>query len=266
MSSLRSAWRTSSASAACATSATVAPTASTSRSPVAQRTPRRSLTAAFRSTEGTTSRCPPRDVGEGPAGGILTGSTPGGYATCPSGGATLKFEFSRILDGLALTDSGALSARRIQFDCMSRPFFGSYKNKYIVRSNAIGGDNPLTSFYGVRNADFTTGTTALAYTVGASNVAGSWATVLYRNATTLLTVNSPLPINGSICETLFSRHPSGDMRLYAKVNNVWYGSPGTVSNDVTYLNTSYIGIAPRGSYVGSITCFQGEMESQELNQ
>jgi hypothetical protein len=208
----------------------------------------------------------PRDVGEGPAGGILTGSTPGGYATCPSGGATLKFEFSRILDGLALTDSGALSARRIQFDCMSRPFFGSYKNKYIVRSNAIGGDNPLTSFYGVRNADFTTGTTALAYTVGASNVAGSWATVLYRNATTLLTVNSPLPINGSICETLFSRHPSGDMRLYAKVNNVWYGSPGTVSNDVTYLNTSYIGIAPRGSYVGSITCFQGEMESQELNQ
>ena len=207
----------------------------------------------------------PAAVGEGPAGGLVTGQCLDEF-TCPLGGATLKFEYSRVLNGLALTDSGALSARRIQYAGASRPFFGSYKNKYVVRSNAIGGDNPLISFYNVRDADFTTGVTAQAYTTGASNVAGSWATVLYRNATVLLTVNSPLPANNSICETLFSRHPSGDMRLYSKINGIWYGSPVTVANDVTYLNTSLIGIAPRGSYVGEITCFQGEMESQELNQ
>jgi hypothetical protein len=83
----------------------------------------------------------PVSCGEGPASGVLTGSTPGGYATCPSGGATMQFVWRPDLSipnggRLCLTDSNPAGQRRIALAHTRMPVFGSWLLRYQVRDPA----------------------------------------------------------------------------------------------------------------------------------
>ena len=204
----------------------------------------------------------PSFVGEGPAGGIPTGAVGEGDFYCPSGASTLLFSWLQREQQLALADSGALSLSRLDFAHPHMPSFGSFLFTYKVTD--VTNENPYFALIdSTRGTDFT-GASGRSYWVQSVSSGGQWRTTFHRdNGAALLTVNHSLPVNGDVCRVLITRHPSGDWRLYSSKNGIWYGTPSTVSNDITYLSSGFISIAPRKSSILSFTRFQGELEPQE---
>jgi len=206
----------------------------------------------------------PRDVGEGPAGGILMNSSiPFGEFFCPYATVgNLKFEFVRDIKnpGLALTNSVA-DWSRISFP-FERPFFGSFLVNLKVRNPAT--DDCIISFDTIRGESASTGSGA-AYWIRSRQNGGVWSLELYRGGvgpTTSITLPTTLVANNEI-QLLFTHRVDGEMQLHLRdPNGKWYSS--TTTTDVTYLKTSYISFLPRGSYITQATYFQGEMNSSEL--
>ena len=124
----------------------------------------------------------PRDTGEGPAGGILTGSTPGGYATCPLGAATMQFvwrpDLSHPAGGrLCLTDSAVGAMSRIDIEYGNRPWFGSWLIEYQVRDPNT--DSLRVGFTPRRGVDFTAAGSDSYWVNMRNNGGGWWRTSVY---------------------------------------------------------------------------------------
>lgn len=209
----------------------------------------------------------PVSVGEGPAGGIPSGAVGEGDWYCASGGASLAFVWRPNLSlpaggQLALTDSGALSARRLAFQHGKAPAFGSWLYVYQIRTTAT--DNPIFGITPLRDSD-PTAAAAGSYRAQGISTGAVWRTTLHRdNGAALITVDHPLPVAGDTLAILHTRHPSGDHRLFAALNWTWYGNESTVANDVTYLSTNFVHVEPRGSYVLGHVRYQGEVVPGEL--
>lgn len=207
----------------------------------------------------------PRIVGEGPAGGILTGATGEGGWYCPLGAATLGFAPITTLGGglvLGLTDT-VISMSRLDFMHARLPAFGSWLFHYKTRNSAT--DNPRFAIHDTRGVDFTAaGSTS--YWVDCVQAAGVWRTTFRReNGAAQITVDQPLPAANTECAVLLTRHPSGDWRLYSWTGTSgWAGNPAVVANDITYLSSNYVSISPRGPWVLRATKYLGEMEPSEL--
>jgi hypothetical protein len=204
----------------------------------------------------------PRDVGEGPAGGILTNSNiPFGEFFCPLGAATLKFEYSRVVNGLVLTDTN-VGNNRITFPIMgNRPFFGSWLAEHIVRDPAT--DDSIISFDTIRGESWTLGSGA-SYWIRSHQSGGLWSLEWMRGGVgPLVSVTMPTPPANSRIQILGTRRVDGYFQIHARVyGGNWYSS--LLASDTTYLNISYISIAPRGGYIPSLRWFQGEMNSSEI--
>lgn len=211
----------------------------------------------------------PVSCGEGPAGGILTGSTPGGYATCPSGGATMQFVWRPDLSipsggRLALTDSGAISMRRIAIAHTRQPVFGSWDFSFDVR-------DPLTD-------DVIIGLTPLPETDPTIAGSGSfwfrshrvpnpwWRTeVHFENGASIIDVDMADVIQaGDRIHVRVTHDVSGDWRVYAynSRQNSWYWR-NAVGNSVATLTSNYVVAAPRGSYLFGVSKQQGEATPHE---
>ena len=209
----------------------------------------------------------PRDVGEGPAGGILTGSHSGvGGWTCPLGASTMSFVWRADLSipsggRLCLTDTQTTTLNRIDFEYGSRPWFGSYLIEYQVRNPAS--DNLVVGWLPIRGADPTAAGSA-SYWVHVRPTGGVYrSSVYYANSTEIVGVDMTTPAAGDRCAVLVTRHPSGDIRVYSLGRNGWTACSAAV-NHVTSLSEGCMTVAPRGAYVERVTMFQGEMMPEEL--
>lgn len=215
----------------------------------------------------------PRDCGEGPVGGILTGSYSGvGGWTCPLGAATMKFVWVNDLSlpgggYLALTDTGALSMARIDLDLGRLPAFGSWLVRYKLRNPVFGGDNPRIGLIPMRGVDMTSAT-AGSYWVEAFNTGGGWwRTQTYRN-NVLIGVDADHAVTAADddCAFLVTHHVDGNWRIYSysRMLGTWAWRAAAVVNDVTNLNYQTLSIASRGSLIKSVECLQGEQTHAEL--
>lgn len=215
----------------------------------------------------------PWRVGEGPAGGIATGAVGEGDWYCPSGGASLAFVWRHDLSEpggghLALTDSGALSMRRLDFMHTKMPSFGSWLVEYEVRNPAFGADGLIVGLTPQRGVDPTAAGSG-SYWVTAGNNGGGWwrSSLYYQNGAQIDAVDcdvANVPA-GTRCKLLLTRTVAGDWQTYTwrSSDNRWYWSTVT-GNDVAALSSSYLTIAPRGAYVSRVTRYAGEMLPSEL--
>ncbi len=217
----------------------------------------------------------PSAVGEGPAGGIPTGAVGEGDWSCALGGANLKFVWVNDLSlpaggFLALTDDGALSMRRLDFMIPKSPMMGSWLVRYRTRSTAIGGDCPRVGLIRCRGDDMTAAGSQSIWFESLNNGGGWWRTQTYRENAGLIGVDCDILAanvpNGDDCATLLTHHVDGNFRIYefSRTSRGWAWRAAAVVNDVTWLSYNYFSIAPRGSYIKSMTCFQGEMDPHEL--
>lgn len=217
----------------------------------------------------------PKDVGEGPAGGILTGSTPGGYATCPSGAASMQFVWVNDLSApgggyLTLTDSGALSMRRIDIALTKQPMFGSWLIRYKLRNPVFGGDNPRIGLIGMPGADMTAAGSRSIWVESLNNGGGWWRTQVQRENAGLIGVDADIDVSvmgpGDDCATLLTHGVDGNFRVWAfsRMRGAWAWRAAAVVNDVNFLDYNWISIAPRGSYIKSVHAYQSEMDPHEL--
>lgn len=215
----------------------------------------------------------PSAVGEGPAGGIPTNAVGEGDWYCPLGGATLQFAWVTDLSVpgggyLALTDSGALSMRRLDFSLPRRPMFGSWLVRYRLRNPIFGGDNPRVGFISVRGADMTAAGSQSIWNEGFNTGGGWWRNQLSReNAGTIgVDADHAVTAAGDDGAVLITHHVDGNFRIYSFSRTLagWFWRQAAVVNDVNFLAYNYISIAPRGSYIKSVTGFQGEMDPHEL--
>ena len=208
----------------------------------------------------------PQDVGTGPSGGIVAGRTGRGTWVCPLGGATMSFVWVNDLSYpaggyLALTDTGALSLRRISLMAMNRPAFGSWLWEFTIRDPAA--DNPYFALAPLPDTD-PTAASSNAYWVSSRIVAGVWNTDLYlANGASIVNVTGGVPVAGSKMKVLLTRHTNGDWRLGHSINGVWYWQD-VAGNNVTVLSENWIQTAPRGSYITGYTHWLGEMSPAEL--
>jgi hypothetical protein len=211
----------------------------------------------------------PRDCGEGPAGGILTGSVSGvGGWTCPLGAATMQFVWRPDLSHpnggrLCLTDSDVGAMSRIDLEYGSRPFFGSCLVEYQVRNPAT--DDLIVGFTPRRGVD-PTAAGSNAYWTRMRQVAGPWyrSSVYLANGAQIDAADmDALPVANERCALLLTRAVDGTIQTYARNSRGWWWSAAT-GNDVTVLPEGCLTIAPRGSYAERVTMFQGEMTPHEL--
>jgi hypothetical protein len=215
----------------------------------------------------------PRDVGEGPAGGILTGSHSGvGGWTCPLGAATMGFVWRPDLSipnggRLCLTDSGALAMNRIDLEYGSRPFFGSVLIEYETRNPVWGGDSLIVGFTPRRGVDCTAAGSN-SYWLNMYNNGGGW----FRSS--LYLANGAQIDGADILATtvtanmrmkcLLTRAVNGDFQVYTYCPATGWGWTAAVGNDVTVLSEGCVSIAARGPHVERITMLQGELTPHEL--
>jgi hypothetical protein len=216
----------------------------------------------------------PRDVGEGPAGGILTGSCSGvGGWTCPLGAATMQFVWRPDLSipnggRLCLTDSQFVNLNRIDLEYGSRPFFGSVLIEHEARNPVFGGDSLVVGFTPRRGVDPTAAGSG-AYSVRITNNGGGWwrTGLHYENGAQLdgADILATNVVAGSRCKTLLTRTVAGDFQVYSytNTNGAWGWTAATVNN-VAALAEGCITIAARGPYVERVTMFQGEATPHEL--
>jgi len=214
----------------------------------------------------------PRDVGEGPAGGILTGSTPGGYATCPLGAATMQFvwrpDLSHPAGGrLCLTDSAVGAMNRIDIEYGNRPWFGSWLIEYEIRDPAT--DSLIVGWTPRRGIDPTLAGSN-AYWAWIRTAAGPWwrSSLYLANGAQIDAADAPWPgpVAGNRCKMLVTRDVDGTIQTWTYVPTPtagWWWSTVT-GNDVTVLNEGCLTIAPRGPRVERITWYQGAMTPHEL--
>ncbi len=212
----------------------------------------------------------PDDDGEG---GIATGQTGHGWYA-PVGGAGLSHVWRTDLSEpngghLALTgDTGSMA--RVCFD-FGRPFFGSWLITYEARNPVFGGDNPRIGFHATRGGDFTLAGSGSYWLDMGDTGGGWWRTRAYRDNSLAIgggvDVDTPSIAANYHCAALLTRTVTGDFRVYTFVRefNQWYWRLAAVGNDVTYLSTNFISIAPRGSYITSLTYTQGEITPHELD-
>jgi hypothetical protein len=212
----------------------------------------------------------PVSCGEGPASGVLTGSTPGGYATCPSGGATMQFVWRSDLSipnggRLCLTDSNPAGQRRIALAHTKMPVFGSWILRYQVRDPAT--DSFQFALTQLPDVDYTAAGSQ-SYHVNLRQVAGPWwrASLYYENGAQIDAVDTPsLPIVGDRGALLLTHAVDGTWQIESYLDSLksWFWSAAAPVH-VTQLSSNYLVIAPRGAYVESAHRCQSEMTSAEL--
>lgn len=217
----------------------------------------------------------PRDVGEGPAGGILTGSYSGvGGYTCPLGAATMGFVWRPDLSipaggRLCLTDTQVAAMNRIDFEFGNRPLFGTWIIEYQIRDPAT--DSPIIGFTPRRGVDpQAAGSTS--YWCWIRTAAGPWWRVSmgYENNTAVPIDSAdapwPGPNAGDRCIAVVSRDVDGSVQTWNYVPNPqrgWWWTTA-VGNHVTTLAEGCITVAPRGSYIERISWLQGAATPHEL--
>uniref|UniRef100_A0A6M3XXX0 Lectin/glucanase superfamily protein n=1 Tax=viral metagenome TaxID=1070528 RepID=A0A6M3XXX0_9ZZZZ len=208
----------------------------------------------------------PERVGEGPAGGIPTGAVGEGDYFCPLGAATLRFDFvrsARLASGgvLALANAGALGSERLAFTHPKAAAFGSWSWGLLANDLTC---QPMVGLAPQRTNWLAAAGSGCYYTIVYVN-AGVWTVVLAReNGGALLTVTHPTAAAvGDLVSVRFSRHPSGDWRLRLIVNGV-VASSAAVANDVTYLHSNYVVVAPRKGQILGVVRHQGEAEPEEV--
>lgn len=210
----------------------------------------------------------PRDCGEGPAGGILTGSYSGvGGYTCPLGAATMGFV--QRGDRLTLTDTQAVNLHRIDFEFGPRPLFGTWIIEYQIRDPAT--DSPVIGFTPRRGVDpMAAGSTS--YWAWMRTAAGPWWRVSmgYENNTAAPIDSAdapwPGPNAGDRCIAVVSRDVDGAVQTWNYVPNPqrgWWWTAAT-GNHVTTLAEGCLTVAPRGSYIERITWLQGAASPHEI--
>ena len=217
-------------------------------------------------------RWEPHGVGEGPAGGILTGSYSGlGGYTCPLGAATMQFVWRNDLSSpaggrLTLTDSAAGAMSRIDLEYGNRPFFGSVLIEYQVRDPNT--DSLRVGFTPRRGVDFTAAGSN-SYWVNMYNSGGGW----WRTSSYLA---NGAQIDGadillasvaanSRCKALLTRDVDGTIQTYSRCSTAGnWGWTAAAGNDLTVLNEACLSIAARGPYVERVTWYQGAMTPHEL--
>lgn len=215
----------------------------------------------------------PRDVGEGPAGGILTGSYSGvGGYTCPLGAATMQFvwrpDLSHPAGGrLCLTDSQTANLNRIDFEYGSRPWFGSWLIEAETRDPAT--DNLVVGWTPMRGVD-PTAAGSNSYWMHLRTAAGPWwrASLYLANGAQIDAADAPFPGPGANerVKVLVTRDVDGTVQLYQYVQTPtrgWWWS-AAVGNDVTVLPEACLTIAARGMRVERVTWFQGAATPHEL--
>lgn len=213
----------------------------------------------------------PAIVGEGPAGGIATGAVGEGDWYCPSGGASLAFVWrnpsATLRQGqLALTDSGALSLRRLDFAHTKMPLFGAWHFRCQLRDPAT--DNPRYAFLPARGTDFTAAGSGCTWAQIQRAVGVMQATLHLANGAAAYTINhTAAGVAGDTLDLLVTHAVNGDWRSYLAVNGVWASNADNVVwNDVTQMQSSFISIAPRQSYVLGDERFQSELTPGELGR
>jgi hypothetical protein len=212
----------------------------------------------------------PRDVGEGPASGVLTGSTPGGYATCPSGGATLQFVWRNDLSAsgggrLTLTDSNVAGNRRIELMHTKMPLFGSILIEYTIRDPVT--DSPIIGFTPVAGQDPVVAGSGSYWLNMYNTLGGWWRTSLYlANGAQIDAADCAVApiVAGTRMKALWTRAVDGTNQAYVYNDAVksWFWS-AIMPVDVGVLSSNYITVCPRGSYIERITRFQGEFSPHE---
>ncbi len=208
----------------------------------------------------------PRDVGEGPAGGLVTNCTNFGDFFCPLGAATLKFNYVRDRhgrSGLALYDSN-VGSNRISFAIPEqKPFFGSWLVEHIITDPAT--DDSQVSFDTIRN-ESTSGGSGYSYWIRSHQSGGLWSLEWMRGGVGPLTsVTMPVPVANSRVQILGTRRVDGVFQIHARVfGGRWYSSALSAA-DTTHLNISYISLLPRGGSIAHARWHQGEMTASELS-
>lgn len=215
----------------------------------------------------------PRDVGEGPAGGILTGSYSGvGGWTCPLGAATMSFVWRNDLSDpaggrLTLTDTQKVNLNRIDFEYGSRPWFNSWLVEYEVRDPAT--DDMIIGWTPRRGVD-PTAAGSQSYYMRCWTAAGPWWRVglFYENGAQIDGADAPFPgpVAGDRCKALITRDVDGSIQTWNYVPSPqrgWWWTTA-VGNNVATLAEGNICIAPRGCYVERVTAFQSSMTPHEL--
>ncbi|MFA6169074.1 MAG: hypothetical protein WC700_20780, partial [Gemmatimonadaceae bacterium] len=175
----------------------------------------------------------PRDCGEGPVGGILTGSCSGvGGWTCPNGDAAMKFVWRPDLSHpnggrLALTNTTLGTMDRIDLEYGSRPFFGSMLVEYQVRDPA--NDDLIVGFTPMRGVD-PTAAGSLSYWLRMRSVAGPWwrSSVYLANGAQIDAADMDAePVANERCAVLLTRAVDGTIQTYARNSRGWWWSAAT---------------------------------------
>lgn len=208
----------------------------------------------------------PQDVGEGPAGGIATGAVGEGDWYAPLGGANFRFVYvrdPRLPRGqLALNETGAAVASRLEFAHGRRPSFGSWRSGFLARTLTA---NPVIYLAPMRGTTYNAAASGC-YWWQTSVVGGYWSLSIYReNAAVLCTyVNTSAPAQvGDVVEPSVTRAVDGTWRPWLAVNGATAGTQ-TTAVDVTYLWNEQIGVVPFAGYVLGLTKNQSEMEPGEF--
>lgn len=215
----------------------------------------------------------PRDVGEGPVGGILTGSYSGvGGWTCPLGAATMGFVWRPDLSSpaggrLALTDTQTVNLNRIDFEYGSRPWFGSWLIEAETRDPAT--DSLVVGWTPRRGVD-PTAAGSNSYWMHLRTAAGPWwrASLYLANGAQIDAADAPFPgpAANERVKVLVTRDVDGSVQVWNYVQtprNGWWWST-VAGNDVTVLSEACMTVAARGMYVSRVTAFQGSMTPHEL--
>ncbi len=213
----------------------------------------------------------PVSVGEGPVGGVLTGSTPGGYATCPSGGATMQFVWRPDLSSpaggrLTLTDSNVAGNRRIELAHTRMPLFGSILIEYTIRDPVT--DSPIIGFTPVAGQDPVVAGSGSYWLNMYNTLGGWWRTSLYlANGAQIDAADCDVApiVAGTRMKALWTRAVDGTNQIYvySDASKSWFWS-AAMPVDVGVLASNYITICPRGSFIERITRFQSEATPHEL--
>jgi len=208
----------------------------------------------------------PERVGEGPAGGIATGSVGEGDWFCPLGAATMAFGLvrsARLAAGqsLALRSTGAVGQECLAFAHPKAPAFGSWDWGFLADDLAC---QPMVGLSPLRTTWLAAAAGGTYYTL-VQVAAGLWQATLHRdNGAALLTVTHPTAAAvGDLVSVRFSRDVSGNWRLRLVVNGV-VASSAAVANDVTYLDSNYVVVAPRKGKILGFVRHQGEAEPEEV--
>ena len=208
----------------------------------------------------------PAAVGEGPAGGLVTGQCLD-ELYCPSGHSSLKFVYDRENNQLGLQCDWSVSYYRLSTPRPRRPLFGSWLLRFKTRASASAGEGIVFGFVNNRTQEPTI--TPASYWGMIWSLGGIWTARLHRGnvPVVLLTTQLPsIPPNGTNIDVLITRDVAGNWRLGMRAGkNPWVYNDATVANDVTYLDFQYLVVDPQGSMFLSMTEYQSEMTPSEGN-